>query len=449
MAERTRAELEAELAAAREALDRARAEQLRIERALGRFVPHQFLDLLGKSHVGELALGDAVEAKLTILFLDVRGFTPMCEGLSPRGVFQLVNALFGALVPEVERHGGFVDKYIGDAIMALFPGGASDAIAAAVAMLRALARFDDARAPTPPVQVGIGLNTGVAMLGTVGDAERMETTVLSDAVNLASRIEELTKRYGTPLLISEATLYATGALPGPHMRFVDRIRVKGKTQPQSVYEVFEADPPALREAKARGRARFEEAAAWYHLVRIDRALPLLEECLCDAPDDAPARAYLERCHAYLRDGRHEGTGELAGTVEWRDEFTVGWAVIDEQHRALLAAMNRLAPSLGRRDHDGVREVLAFLEGYVREHFGTEEALMTAHRYPFTAQHRREHQSFVEHLARLRSEIESGRHEYPFLVFLTQIFLIDWFANHSTSIDRHLARYLRRVGAPER
>ena len=197
-----------------------------LDDALARFVPKQFLELLGKRAIVDVVLGEAVERKLTILFLDIRDFTPLCEGMSPAETFQFVNAFLGALEPEIERHGGFVDKYIGDAIMALFPTSAADAIEGALAMLGALERFNEvrARAGRSAVRVGIGLNTGTAMVGTVGGPGRMETTVLSDAVNLAARLEELTKRYGVPLLISEATLYSLGKAPPSTTRFgMDRV----------------------------------------------------------------------------------------------------------------------------------------------------------------------------------------------------------------------------------
>jgi hemerythrin len=439
--------LRAELGAEREAHRRTREALARTEASVARFLPPQFLALLGKRSADELALGDAVERKLTVLFLDIRDFTPLCEGMSPSETFRFVNAFLGVMVPEIERHRGFVDKYIGDAVMALFPEGAADAIAAAQGMLRALDPFDDERVRQGKraVRIGIGLNTGVAAVGTVGDARRMETTVLSDAVNLASRVEDLTKRYGVPLLVSEATLYALGEAPGPTTRFVDRIRVKGKNQPQSVYEIFETDPAPLRAAKIATRPRFEEAAAAYHQRDVARAVPLLEACLAAAPDDRPARVYLDRCHAFEANGTHEGSGEVAGTVSWRDEFTVGFDAIDDQHHELLAAFNRLAPGLTAGDASGVERTLAFLHGYVREHFGMEEELMVRSGYPLRAEHEREHRSFVEHLRRLSDEIASGRHEQSFLVFLVQIFLIDWFANHSTQTDRHLARHLRAVG----
>jgi hemerythrin-like metal-binding protein len=430
----------AELHAEREAHRRTRE-------ALGRFVPPQFLDLLGKHHFSDLSLGDAVERKLTVLFLDIRGFTTRCEGMSPTETFRFVNAFFAALEPEVERHGGFVDKYMGDAIMALFPS-AADGIAGAQGMLRALDGFNAAPEREGPhcVRVGIGLHTGIVTIGTVGVPGRLETTVIGDAVNVASRLEELSKTYRVPLIVSEATLYGLGAAPGSTTRFLDRIRVKGKTHPLSIYEVFAMDPPALRAAKEASRSRFEEAVSWYHHRQIERARPLLEACLAEAPGDEPVRVYLDRCQACLADGRFEGTGEVEGTVAWRPEFTVGFPAIDDQHHQLLAAFNELAPRLSAGDARGVEDTLSFLDGYVREHFGMEAELMRSSGYPLAPAHMREHRSFVEHFQRLRREIASGRHEEPFLVFLVQILLVDWFAHHSTGTDRHLARYLRSVGA---
>lgn len=445
-------QLRAELARAREAESAAIARAERLEAAVAPFIPKQFVDLLGKADFTELQLGDEVERKLTILFLDIRGFTALAEEMSPAETFTFVNSFLSTLEPEVEKHRGFVDKYIGDSIMALFPGsqgspaGAEDAIAGANGMLEALAKFNEQRISDgkPAVRVGIGLNTGPAIIGTVGGKDRMETTVLSDAVNLASRLESATKVYGVPLLISEATLYALGKLAGPTTRYVDRIRVKGKTQPQSVYEVFDSDPEELRSAKTRTRAKFEEAVAFYHMKDVERALPLFKECLAEAPEDQPAKVYMDRCNLFLTEGKHETTGELVGTVAWRNEFTLGVDAIDAQHHELLDAINRLVPCLSSGDRAGLLDALDFLESYAKEHFGLEYRLMAKHRYTFMYEHLREHRSFSEHFDKIRAELEAGQHETQFMVFLVQIFLVDWFANHSTGTDRHLAKYLKRL-----
>ena len=175
------------------------------------------------------------------------------------------------------------------------------------------------------------------------------------------------------------------------------------------------------------------------------AEPLLRRCLEAAPEDAAAALYLRRCGEYLATGRHEGTGELDGTLPWREEFALGHAEVDRQHRALVDAMNRLTPLLHAGDASGVEETLGFLDAYVRDHFGTEEALMGRHGYPFAAEHVREHENFVAFMRRLAGEIAAGRPRLH-LVFRIQVFLLDWFANHSTGTDRHLARWLAAQGA---
>ena len=446
-AEGEAAVLAAALAAEQAAHEQTREALARTRAAAGRFVPGQLLRLLGADELSDLDLGDAVERKLTILFADIRGFTSLCEGMTPRETFRFLNSFLGVMEPVVASHQGFVDKYIGDAVMALFPGGADDAVAAGLDMVTALSRFNASRGREgrPRIGIGVGLNHGMVTIGALGGAGRIEGTVVSDAVNLASRLEGLTKTYGAPVLVSEAALYAMSGAADRTVRFVDRIRVKGKRQPQSIYEVFERDAPALRAAKLETRPWFEEAVALYHLREVGLAEPLLERCLAASPEDAAARLYQERCKDYLATGRHEGTGELDGVLPWRDEFTLGHATVDAQHHELVDAMNRLTPLLHAGDASGVEGTLAFLDEYVRGHFGTEEALMARHGYPFTAEHLREHENFVAFLRRLAGQVAAGRPRLH-LVFQIQIFLLDWFANHSTGTDRHLVRWLRTQAA---
>ena len=438
--QRHMADLEQEIAAHRHTLELLR----QTETAYGRFVPHQLLRLLHVESILDLALGEQTERKMTVLFTDIREFSRMSENMSPQATFAFINSYLGEMEPVISRHGGIVDKYMGDAIMALFPQDADSAVQCAVDMLSQLRIYNAgrARAGYAPIRIGIGLNSGVVMLGTVGGTQRMQGTVLSDAVNLASRLEETTKIYRTPLLISEYTLYTLAISSKFHIRFLDRIRVKGKTQPLSVYEVFDDDPPAMRAGKEATRTRFEEALAYYHLKAVEKAVPLLEACLREVPDDSPAQIYLDRCRNFLATGRHEGTREAWGTLEWRDEFTVGVGEIDSQHHELLARINDLGAKIIRGDASGIGETLDFLDDYVHFHFGSEEKLMDSVDYPLRADHKHEHRTFVERFGRLRSEITSGSHDPLYLAFRIQIFLCDWFANHIAKTDGHLAKFIR-------
>ncbi len=144
---------------------------------------------------------------MSILFADIRDFTTLSERMTPEENFKFINAYLSHMEPAILDNNGFIDKYIGDAIMALFSRSADDAIKAGIDMLHRLAKYNTKRTnpERPPIQIGIGINTGSLMLGTVGGQTRMDGTVIGDAVNLASRLEALTKHYGVSLLISHHT----------------------------------------------------------------------------------------------------------------------------------------------------------------------------------------------------------------------------------------------------
>ena len=343
-----------------------------------------------------------------------------------------------------ENH-GFVDKYIGDAIMALFPKDASSAVAAGLGMLAGLEEFNIQRAVRgeAPVRIGIGLNTGISMLGAVGGANKMEGTVISDAVNLASRLEALTKVYGAPLLISEHTLYSLDNASEHCIRFIDRVLVKGKSRPQSVYEIFDNDPPRVRDQKKRDIELFEKALACYHYRDIDTSFRLLSRCLSNNPQDKPAVIYLERCEKYRQTGHHESTGELDIITSWKDEYNIGIEEVDKQHRELMDQINRLSSAVSHGlDASEIISAITFLAEYVGRHFQTEDNLMVEFKYPFIKEHRKQHQIFKEYFDKLRHAIDRISDNKLFLSFRIQVFLVDWLINHTTKTDKHLGKYLR-------
>src|ERR1700722_4014378 len=174
--------------------------------SIERFVPHAFLAIMGKPSIVEVELGDNKRQNMTVLFSDIRSFTTLSEKMTPDENFAFINTYLAHMGPVIRTHNGFIDKYIGDAIMALFED-ADDALRAGLAMHAALEGFNEERRASglEPIAIGIGLNTGSLMLGTIGEKNRMDGTVISDAVNLASRIESLTKEYHVGLLISQYT----------------------------------------------------------------------------------------------------------------------------------------------------------------------------------------------------------------------------------------------------
>jgi adenylate cyclase len=418
------------------------------EIAYGRLIPHQLLNLLDVKSIVDVKLGDQVERKMTILFSDIRDFTPLSESMTPAENFEFINSYLSQMEPVISKHRGIIDKYIGDAIMALFAHGADDAITGAIAMLERLNVYNAgrARAGYIPIQIGIGLNTGRVMIGTVGGTNRMDSTVIGDAVNLTARLEEATKIYHSPLIISQNTLYDLSNPTKYHIRFLDRIRVKGKLQPLSIYEVFDNDPAELRSCKVACQPLFDEAIAYYHLKEIPRALELLEKCVAIAPNDYPAQIYLERCHEFQATGLHISTGEFEIGLTWKDEFLSGLEPLDNSHRKLLDHINLLIAQIKRGNTTGFHDIFAFLKEHTENLFKIEDELMEEHQYPFTENHRQEHKRFIENYLELEKKSLSGRDNPRYISFRTELLLLDWFSSHATKADRHLTRFLQNAKA---
>src|SRR4030042_2883471 len=156
----------------------------KLKRAYDRFVPQQFFKLLGIEDITKVKWGDQVERTMTILFSDIRNFTSLSESMSPQQNFDFINSYLSQMEPVISQNGGMIDKYVGDAIMVLFPNGADDALNGSIAMLRMLESYNQERSKAgySSIRIGIGLNTGLLMLGTVGGKNRMQGTVISDAV---------------------------------------------------------------------------------------------------------------------------------------------------------------------------------------------------------------------------------------------------------------------------
>ena len=272
--------------------------ELEIAEATSRFVPNEFLAFLGCDSIVDVKLGEAVELEMSVLFSDIRDFTTLSEQMTPTENFKFINSYLSRMEPLIVENQGFIDKYIGDAIMALFSEGADDAVKAGIAMLQTLAEYNRDRLSLGyvPVEIGVGINTGSLILGIVGGKSRMDGTVVSDAVNLASRIESLTKNYGVSLLITQQT-FARLTNPGDYaIRVIDKVQVKGKSEWVTVYEVFDADLPQVKAGKLATLQLFTEALSLYNMKSFRHAAGLFADCLRQNPGDKVARIYLERCN---------------------------------------------------------------------------------------------------------------------------------------------------------
>lgn len=284
-----------------------------------KFVPRQFLDRIAKHGIGSIKLGNAEQDDVTILFSDIRSFTAISETMSPGGVLSFLNSFLSRMEPPIREQGGFVDKYLGDAIMALFDSshsakGSTSAIEAALGMQAALKGYNEEReaAGLPAIICGIGLHSGSVIIGTIGGTERMDSTAIGDAVNLASRIESLTKLYKVDILASDETVNSPEAQERYLIRFVDKVRVVGKTVPVGIWEVAgHASDLALANFRAM-LPMYAAALETYFAQDFASARVAFAECQRLVPRDVVVQMYLDRCQQFISS---PPTAEWTGVTE--------------------------------------------------------------------------------------------------------------------------------------
>ena len=279
-----------ELETQREELRRAHAASLR-------FVPQELLALLGHERLVDVTFGDHAVRELSILFSDMRGFTAIIEGKAPADAFKFVNDYMQVLERPIREHDGFIVNIEGDAVLALFPADPDQAIRAGIASHRGLRRFNDARRADgePPVRMGVGVHTGWLLLGTIGGDERLQCDVVGDAVNATSRIEALTKLYGTEMLVSDAAVDALADPGAFRLREVDRVTVHGKSLPMTLYEVLDALEDDVAGQRLATQSDFSAGRAAFREGRLAEACAHFQRVHAQDPDDASAALHLRRC----------------------------------------------------------------------------------------------------------------------------------------------------------
>jgi len=286
------------------------AQLTRQKNAFFRFVPTQFLSLLGKQSAEEIDLGNSSAQTMSVLFCDIRSFTSLSEKMTPEETFRFLNGYLAFMEPSISTHGGFVDKFMGDGIMALFAlplgdkaGEASSerALMAALRMLGSLEAFNGLRVMegAPPIRIGIGIHTGPLTLGTVGSTGRLDTTVIGDTVNLASRVESLTSHFKVDLMITEDVVKGLARPVDWPMREIGLAVVKGRTRPITLYEVFQAEKEGSRQLKMESAPAFAQALASYRQGRFLQAQGGFAAIAAQNPDDRLAAFYQQQCNRMI------------------------------------------------------------------------------------------------------------------------------------------------------
>jgi len=277
-------------------------EKLHIKSAFQHYVPAKVIDEITRD-IKKLSLGGE-KRELTVLFSDIRRFTTVAETLSPEELVKLLNVYLTQMTDKVFQHDGLLDKYMGDAVMAVYgapiyrPDHAKLACRTALDMMAALRALQAQwrRTGHPVLDIGIGINTGPMIVGNMGSQTRFDYTVIGDAVNLGSRIEGMNKVYGTHVLLSEFTYHQVKD-EFPTMREVDVTRVRGRNEPVRIYELIANENyPHLDWLDD-----FAKAYGLFHAGHPKKALPVFEQ-LEKAVNDPVSRYYAQLCHLPRRRG---------------------------------------------------------------------------------------------------------------------------------------------------
>ena len=268
---------------------------------LERFVPQQFFKALQKDAL-TIKLGDHTKLKMTVLFCDIRRFSSIAEHMSSNQTFIYINRYLALITPIITAHNGFIDKFIGDAVVALFPQSPLDAAAASREIQEVLhsSKLHQEFAVNYPLQIGIGLHYASMTIGIIGNSNRMDSTVMGDAVNTASRIEQLTKQFGVDIIVTQSvltTLLSDGDQEFNYRHLGD-VMVRGKNERIELFELFssESNTTTLQQ-KLHAKEPFEEGLHWFAQNDISKALPYFTKALELFPNDKAATYYIDQCSA--------------------------------------------------------------------------------------------------------------------------------------------------------
>lgn len=273
----------------------------RIKEMFGQYVPEKFIDTMLKTKSNYALHGE--DRDMSVLFADIRNFTSIAENLSASQLVDMLNAYFTPMTEIIFHHRGTIDKYVGDLIMAFWGAPLKDryharhAIESAIEMQKKLREMNNAASQTPanqPIRIGIGINTGMMSVGNMGSRYRRNYTVLGDTVNLASRIESLTKFYGVDIIVNASTCLDQKQFI---FRKLDKVRVKGKDKITEIYEVIDY-LTALTPQKEAELKRYHVALDAYYAQHWDIAYAEMQALAAAHPNDMVYRMYVERIALY-------------------------------------------------------------------------------------------------------------------------------------------------------
>ena len=276
----------------------------KIYSATGKFVPFAFLNAIGHEQISNVRLGDHSLVEVSVLFADIRDFTRLSESMSPTENFNFVNDFVGRMGPVIQKHRGFVNQYLGDGIMAIFPHSSTHAIAASIEMMESLRDFNRELLDSgkEAIRIGIGLHTGPLIMGIIGDENRSDPATIADTVNTSSRLEGLTKYYRANIIVSEESLHAHDKEEKNLFRFLGKVKLKGKARVIGIYECISGDPPDIVRNKLAGHSQYRAAMTYYQKGKLEESRKIFRQLLEAEPRDTVVSFFLEKINSLIDGG---------------------------------------------------------------------------------------------------------------------------------------------------
>jgi adenylate cyclase len=277
-------------------------QAIQVNNTFRKFIPQQFFE----HHVnyGSELFGSGKADNLAILFCDIRGFTGLSEQMAPQELMNFLNGYFKRMNGPIHQNGGFIDKFIGDATMAIFdhPGGSNsdkalDAISAALALRCAIDAYNEHRITRnfSPIVIGIGIHFGPVVIGAIGCEHRMETTVIGDSVNIAYRLEALAPIYNTDIVVSGQTLDVAEASKYFGYRLLDWVRVKGRATPIEIYELIDHQAKSVQQIKFANAHLIRQGLKCRIKQQWPKALDYFQQALAINPEDTLVLHHIGQC----------------------------------------------------------------------------------------------------------------------------------------------------------
>ncbi len=290
---------------------------LKIHEVTMKFVPSAFIRSLGKEVITDIRLGDQIEKEVTVLFTDIRDFTTLSEGMSPEENFLFVSSFNGRMGPIITSHNGFINQYLGDSIMAIFPDDPKDALLAAISMQQSLQEYNHQRQGKglPVIRIGIGMHTGPLIMGITGDEHRLDAATISDTVNTAARIEGLTKYFRTSILLSENTMSRIEGKDDYHLRYLGKVQLKGKHKALGIHECFSGYEYEFVKSRMLSLPVFKQGLQLYLEGNFAEAVNSFQSIIEVDPYDQTTMYFLEHAKKYIAQGipaNWSGALEMAG-----------------------------------------------------------------------------------------------------------------------------------------